>query len=427
MMVDTGVKHFNTLRKKQDKRLETVEVTHSEPWNKPTLSNNNEGQSETWAHSGPWTKPLSSSKHGLEQMQTYQECLKLIRQLAEDVKNISQLARRRGVMDGGGPIAPLSLESSKSLIFVWAEELNQLAPLQKTSASATHVQSMRVRRDLDGGKDRERKNRSLERENQLVIEWAKELKSVSEISGLSDKDINRLLCPGAIKEPRLASVLPLLEFFAWSLLSQDNEEDVLKLWLSTKQRALRKPKYIPISVWNWICSASDSVSLDPFSSHPWLAISDDNRQVWEGPQRTDTVNHPQRFDRWSCVLGSPTISTGRHYWEVELSAEGGWRLGVTDVNAPRKGLFSMTPANGFWTLWKGTQNIIWACGKPQTKITVRALLRIVGVYLDFEEGQVSFYDVENRVHIYTFSDKFKGRVVPVFGCHDGDTKISIRY
>ncbi|KAJ8007636.1 hypothetical protein DPEC_G00096230 [Dallia pectoralis] len=42
------------------------------------------------------------------------------------------------------------------------------------------------------------------------------------ISGLTDKDIHRLLSPQAVKKPRLASVLPLLEFFAWTLMSEDN-------------------------------------------------------------------------------------------------------------------------------------------------------------------------------------------------------------
>ncbi|KAJ8007724.1 hypothetical protein DPEC_G00097130 [Dallia pectoralis] len=343
----------------QDKRLETVEATHSEPWNKPSLCNNMKGHLETWAHLTSGNKPLNKSKPGLEQMQTYQECLKLIRQLAEDVQDISKLSRRRGVMDDGGPTASSSLESSRSLILQWAEELNHLAPLQKTSTSTSHVHIVREKTDLDEGKDKKRKYIRSEGENPFVIEWAKELKNASEISGLTDKDIHRLLSPQAVKKPRLASVLPLLEFFAWTLMSEDNQcqEDVLKLWLSTKQRA--------------------------------------------------------------------AISTGRHYWEVELSANSGWRLGVTDVNAPRNGVFHMTPANGFWTLLKGTQNILWACDEPRTKITLQALPRIVGVYLDFEEGQVSFYDVTNRVHIYMFSDTFKGSVVPVFGCHDGDTNIRI--
>ncbi|CAB1345512.1 unnamed protein product [Coregonus sp. 'balchen'] len=390
------------LSHKQDKRLETVEATHSEPWNKPHLSNSKGRDFEKWnaGHSEPWNRPHF---------------------------NNSKLARRREVKGGEGSTASPSLESSRSLILLWAKELEQL---QKTSTPTTEVQMMRGKRDPGGGgKDGGWKDRSLEKENQRILEWATELKNVSEVCGLSDEDLKRLLCPRGVKESRLAGILPLLEFVAWSLLSNDTEEDVSKLYYCTNlffSLQIGSQKYIPNSVWQWIHSASAQVRLEPLTSHPWLAFSDDNLEVWEGPQRGDTRNYPLRFDIWSCVLGCQAINTGRHYWEVELSSTGSWRLGVTSVTAPRKGRFPMTPATGYWTLWRSAQNTLWACcDDSSTKLPVSALPRLVGVYLDFEEGQVSFYDVENRYHIYTFTDTFKERVVPVFGCLDGDTKIRI--
>ncbi|KAK6291820.1 hypothetical protein J4Q44_G00376050 [Coregonus suidteri] len=357
---DRGSEPWNkpNLSDKQDKRLETVEATHSEPWNKPHLSNSKGRDFEKWnaGHSEPWNKPhFNNSKPGLAQMHTFQECLQLITELAEDVKDISKLARRREVKGGEGSTASPSLESSRSLILLWAKELEQL---QKTSTPTTEVQMTRGKRDPGGGgKDGGWKDRSLEKENQRILEWATELKNVSEVCGLSDEDLKRLLCPRGVKESRLAGILPLLEFVAWSLLSNDTEEDVSKLWLSTKQRAWRtgSQKYIPNSVWQWIHSASAQVRLEPLTSHPWLAFSDDNLEVWEGPQRGDTINYPLRFDIWSCVLGCQAINTGRHYWEVEVSSTGSWRLGVTSVTAPRKGRFPMTPAKGYWTLWRSAQ------------------------------------------------------------------------
>ncbi|XP_064787282.1 butyrophilin subfamily 3 member A3-like isoform X2 [Oncorhynchus masou masou] len=393
-------------RSPKDKSLETVDATHSATWNKPQLLNSKGRDFEKWDahHSEPWNKPrLNNTKPGLEHMHTFQECLQLIEELAKEVKDISKLARRRGVTGGEGSTASPSLESSRSLILLWAKELDQL---QKTSTPTTEVQMMRGKRDPGGGG----KDKSLEKENQRILEWATELKNVSEVCGLSDEDLKRLLGPRGVKKSRLAGVLPLLEFVAWSLLSNDTKEDVAKLWLSTKQRAWRTAQ----------------VRLEPLTSHPWLAFSDDNLEVWEAPQKCDTINYPLRFDSWPCVLGCQAINTGRHYWGVEVSPTGSWRLGLTSVTAPRKGRFPMTPAKGYWTLWRSAQNTLWACcDDPLTKLPVSALPRLVGVYLDFEEGQVSFYDIENRSHIYTFTDTFKEKVVPVFGCLDGETKIRI--
>lgn len=51
--------------------------------------------------------------------------------------------------------------------------------------------------------------------------------------------------------------------------------------------------------------------------------------------------------------------------------------------------------------------------------------RLIGVYVDVGEGQVSFYDVDRRVHIYTFSDTFKHSLIPLFVCLCGDTVLKI--
>ncbi|KAG7463518.1 hypothetical protein MATL_G00177340 [Megalops atlanticus] len=50
----------------------------------------------------------------------------------------------------------------------------------------------------------------------------------------------------------------------------------------------------------------------------------------------------------------------------------------------------------------------------------------VGVYLDIEEGQLSFYDVKRRCHIYTFNDSFSEKVYPVFGTTETDKEIIIK-
>ena len=40
---------------------------------------------------------------------------------------------------------------------------------------------------------------------------------------MSDEELKQLLCQRGPKAPRLAALLPLLEFVAWSLLSEDTE------------------------------------------------------------------------------------------------------------------------------------------------------------------------------------------------------------
>ncbi|KAK1797949.1 hypothetical protein P4O66_007997 [Electrophorus voltai] len=73
---------------------------------------------------------------------------------------------------------------------------------------------------------------------------------------------------------KLEPMLPVLDFIAWSLLKH-NQDVVSQLWVLSKQRSWRTSKSIPNSLWNWICSAVDEVTLDPMTKHAWLLLSDD--------------------------------------------------------------------------------------------------------------------------------------------------------
>jgi hypothetical protein len=39
----------------------------------------------------------------------------------------------------------------------------------------------------------------------------------------------------------------------------------------------------------------------------------------------------------------------------------------------------------------------------------------VAVYLDYDQGQLSFYDVDSRSHIYTYNESFNENLFPLFG------------
>uniref|UniRef100_UPI00398F14B6 E3 ubiquitin-protein ligase TRIM39-like n=1 Tax=Pristiophorus japonicus TaxID=55135 RepID=UPI00398F14B6 len=122
------------------------------------------------------------------------------------------------------------------------------------------------------------------------------------------------------------------------------------------------------------------------------------------------LDNPERFDPWLHVLGSEGFTSGRHYWEVEVGNKSRWGMGVTRESAGRKGGFTPSPETGYWIVGL-TQSGYFALTSPaRTPLTPSEIPRKIGVYLDFEGGQVSFYNVEYMSQFHTFTEK----IFPIF-------------
>ena len=75
----------------------------------------------------------------------------------------------------------------------------------------------------------------------------------------------------------------------------------------------------------------------------------------------------------------------------------------------------MRPDDGYWTLGLRDGNKYRALAEPFVLLPVREEVQTVGVFVDYQEGLISFYDVENRDHLYSFTGcTFTERLYPLF-------------
>ncbi|XP_012506290.1 PREDICTED: E3 ubiquitin-protein ligase TRIM58 [Propithecus coquereli] len=156
------------------------------------------------------------------------------------------------------------------------------------------------------------------------------------------------------------------------------------------------------------------VKLDPATAHPILLLTADLRSVQEGELWRDVPHNPERFDTWPCILGLQSFSSGRHYWEVIVGEGAEWGLGVCQDTLPRKGGTTPSPENGVWALWllKGREYLVLASRSvPALRLEPP---RRVGIFLDYEAGEISFYNVTSGSYIYTFNPLFSGFLRPYF-------------
>uniref|UniRef100_A0A673MP45 E3 ubiquitin-protein ligase TRIM39-like n=1 Tax=Sinocyclocheilus rhinocerous TaxID=307959 RepID=A0A673MP45_9TELE len=157
------------------------------------------------------------------------------------------------------------------------------------------------------------------------------------------------------------------------------------------------------------------VTLDPDTAHPYLILSDDGKQVIHGDIKQKLPNNQKRFDHCTCVLGKDGFSSGRFYFEVQVNEKTKWDLGVAKESINRKGKVTVSPQDGFWVLGLWNENEYWACTDSYVLLSLRVKPQKVGVFVDYEEGLVSFYNVESKSHIYSFTGQsFTEKLYPLF-------------
>ncbi|XP_041618228.1 butyrophilin-like protein 9 isoform X3 [Vulpes lagopus] len=164
------------------------------------------------------------------------------------------------------------------------------------------------------------------------------------------------------------------------------------------------------------------VTLDPASAHHSLEVSEDGKSVSSctavpGPVMGD----PQRFSEQTCVLSCQHFSGGRHYWEVHVGRRSRWFLGVCLATVPRMGPAQLSPASGYWVMGLWNHCEYFVLDPHRIALTLRVPPRRVGIFLDWEAGKLSFFNVSDGSHIFTFTDTFSGTLSAYFRprAHDG--------
>ncbi|XP_061254449.1 butyrophilin subfamily 2 member A1-like isoform X3 [Bos javanicus] len=203
-------------------------------------------------------------------------------------------------------------------------------------------------------------------------------------------------------------------------ISQDNLEELLNA-AEQLQKEIEKEEAQFKSDWRKEEFQTVNLTLDAATAHPALLLSEEGRRVtWQEP-RQDLPSCSQRFTSLTCVLGQLHVSSKRYFWEVEVGDAHSWDLGVCRDNVTRNGRVKMSPQNGFWAirLYEGEY---WGLTSPETYLTLKEKPCRLGVFLDYEAGDVSFYNMADGSHIFTFSEQaFYGVLRPLFRLQASDS------
>ncbi|XP_023614532.1 tripartite motif-containing protein 34 isoform X2 [Myotis lucifugus] len=170
------------------------------------------------------------------------------------------------------------------------------------------------------------------------------------------------------------------------------------------------------------------MTFNPFNLNLNLNLSEDHRQLASVPI------WPIKYYNYG-VLGSQYFSSGKHYWEIDVSKKTAWILGVycrkrscnkkfgvrRGTNYPNA-YSRFRPENGYWVVSlqnESEYNAFEDSSTSDPKVLTLSMAvppRRVGVFLDYEASTVSFFNVTNHGSlIYKFSKcHFSQTVYPYF-------------
>uniref|UniRef100_A0A8C7HKL2 Uncharacterized protein n=1 Tax=Oncorhynchus kisutch TaxID=8019 RepID=A0A8C7HKL2_ONCKI len=263
--------------------------------------------------------------------------------------------------------------------------------------------------------------RSIERSQGEVIEVVEEKQKAAErqAEGLIEEleqEITELLRTGTELDPlHQNSPSPVK---GWSEISVHRD-----LHVGTVRKALSQLEEMLHNEMEKLCNAelkmirqwSVDVTLDPDTAHPNLIVSENRKQVSYGDKGQILPDLPKRFDMHLSVLGKEGFSSGRFYFEVQVRGKIEWQVGVARESIIRKGPKVKSPDAGLWALYMKGENKYEIKDTPPIPLFLSQKPQKVGVFVDYKEGQISFYDVENMSHIYSFSGcTFTEKLYPFF-------------
>ncbi len=162
-------------------------------------------------------------------------------------------------------------------------------------------------------------------------------------------------------------------------------------------------------------SDSSPMVIDRQTCHSQITVTSEGQGMSFSGSARSAPEHPLQFDKVCCALGSSPITAAQSYWEVDVHCCSAWAVGVAYARLERKGRdkgaklgrnrnsWCVELRNGHLSAWHNDRHV--ACqGVGQTA------LGKVGVWVNYEKGQLMFYDADTMAVLQRFS----AAVTPVF-------------
>ncbi|XP_068942806.1 E3 ubiquitin-protein ligase TRIM11-like [Petaurus breviceps papuanus] len=169
-------------------------------------------------------------------------------------------------------------------------------------------------------------------------------------------------------------------------------------------------------VMEWIFNLKVDITLDSNTADPGLIISEDLKSVRYRGVKEEAPQSSGRLIDFAQVFGTQSFISGRHYWEVEVPDNTLWCVGICPKSKESQEFFVLRTVkthHSYFLYAAAEYNLYCQVHTRYRQVSVPNLK--VGIFLDYECGEISFYHVKKRYLIYTFpATTFSGSLIPFF-------------
>ncbi|PIO34145.1 E3 ubiquitin-protein ligase TRIM39 [Aquarana catesbeiana] len=179
-----------------------------------------------------------------------------------------------------------------------------------------------------------------------------------------------------------------------------------------------------VNVHFYIQGAAD-ILLDGNTASNNIQMSDNRKTASRSDIDQNYPETPERFQDYPQVMSSQSFSSGRHYWEVDVGGSHEWIVGMCYPSIERRGRKSEIGKNNIsWGLDRSDNRYFVIHGSKDIPLPTNLSSNRVRVYLDYEAGRISFYDLCDPIrHLHTFTTTFTEPLHAVFNVFEGYIKI----
>ncbi|XP_044536580.1 probable E3 ubiquitin-protein ligase TRIML1 [Gracilinanus agilis] len=160
-------------------------------------------------------------------------------------------------------------------------------------------------------------------------------------------------------------------------------------------------------------SYTADITPDPETGSLHFIMPEHFKSLKYGLDPQDQSDKEERLEYFVTMLGTQTFTSGTHYWEVDVEGQTEWILGICRDSVSKNGTHSILSADVTAIIGLKVENqiLFWSpkdCfySTPSHK---------VGIFLNYDEGNITFYDVKEKIILISFPNlTFGGPVRPFF-------------